>query len=119
MTYFITTLGILYVIFGVVLFMKPEYVRVIIDFFKVGKRIYIAGIMRIVIGGLLIYAAQTALIPWVPRIIGILAVIGGIIIYPLGLQRMNAWMDWWKGDNKLRAFAVVAEILGILLVYSA
>ncbi len=121
MSYFITAFGILYVIVGVVFFMKPEYVRTVIDFFRAGRRIYAAGALRIVVGGLLIYAAQSALIPWIPRIIGILAVIGGVIIYPLGLQRMNAWMDWWKGlsDGKLRIFAVIAEIAGILLVYSA
>jgi uncharacterized membrane protein len=121
MTYFITTFGIIYTIMGVIFFMKPEYVRAIMDFFKVGRRVYIAGILRIVIGAFLIYAGEKAVIPWIPRIIGIIAVIGGIIIYSLGIQRTHAMMDWWKGssDKKIRLIAVIAEIVGILLVYSA
>jgi len=121
MNYFITTFGIIYIIMGVILFMKPEYVRTLIDFFKVGRRVYIGGAFRIVIGAVLIYAAQKALIPWIPRIIGIIAVVGGIIIYPLGIQRIHAMMEWWKGssDNRIRMIAVIAEMVGILLVYSA
>jgi len=121
MTYFITAIGIIYVIFGVVYFIRPDYARAVIDFFKAGKRIYIGGIIRLVLGALLIYAAQNALVPWVPRAIGILAVAGGITIYALGIGRVHAMMDWWKGlsDNRLRIIAVVAELVGILLIYSA
>jgi len=121
MDYFITTFGIIYIIIGVMFFAKPEYARTLIDFFKVGKRAYIGGVFRIVVGALLIYTAQKALIPWIPRIIGIIAVVGGIIIYPLGIQRTHAMINWWKGssDNRIRMIAVIAEMVGILLVYSA
>ncbi len=121
MAYFITTFGILYVIIGVVLFMKPEYIRAILDFSKVGKRPYIFCAVRIIIGALLIYAAQSALLPWIPRIVGILAVLGGTITYFIGLQRVYALMEWYKNlsDNRLRIFAALAEAVGILLVYSA
>jgi len=121
MTYFITALGIFYIIAGAVFFMRPEYVRAIIEFFKIGKRIYISGGARLFIGVLLVFAAQSALVPWIPRIIGILALLGGAVIFALGVSRMGAWLNWWKGlaDNKLRIIAVIAGIIGILLIYSS
>ena len=121
MTYFITAIGIIYIIFGVTYFLKPDYARAIIDYFKVGKRIYIGKIAKAVLGVLLIICAQGALVPWVPRVIGILAVVGIGITFALGTPKVHAMMDWFKGlsDKGIRIIAVIAELVGILLIYSA
>lgn len=58
---FITAFGILYIIVSAVFFTKPEYVRTVIEFFKVGKRVYIGSVVRIALGVLFIIAAQDAL----------------------------------------------------------
>lgn len=121
MTYFITAIGIVYIIFGVAYFVRPDYARAIIDYFKVDKRIYIGKALKAVMGILLIVCAQGALVPWVPRAIGILAVAGVGITFALGTPKVQALMDWFKAlpDDRIRMISVVAEIIGILLVYSA
>lgn len=121
MTQIITALGIFYVALGVLFFVKPQAIRSFIDFVRVGKRCYIGGVVRIIIGGLLLWATPQAAFPWVPGIIGVLAVVSGILTYVIGLQRVYAILNWWYGldDNKLRIMAVVAGVFGVLLIYSA
>lgn len=121
MTYFITAIGIVYIIFGVAYFVRPDYARAIIDYFKVDKRIYIGKAVKAALGILLIVCAQKAVIPWVPRIIGILAVIGVGITFAIGTEKVHAMMDWWKGltDRWIRIIGAVVTLIGILLVYSA
>ena len=121
MTYYIIAIGIIYVVFGVTYFTRPDYARAIIEYFKVDKRIFIGKIVKGVFGILLIVCAQKAVIAWVPRVIGILAVAGVVVIFAIGTQRVYAMMDWWKGlsDKWIRIIAVVVTLIGILLIYSA
>ncbi len=119
MSYFITAIGIVYVVFGVLYFVRPDYAIAIIDFFKVGKRIFIGKIVKAVLGLLLIVCAQGAVFPWVPRVIGILALAGVVVTYALGTEKAFAMMDWFKQEKRIRVIAVVAELVGILLIYSA
>lgn len=121
MTQIITAIGIIYVVLGVLFFVKPQTIRSFIDFAKVGKRVYIGGVVRIIIGVLLLWATPKAAFPWAPGIIGVLVVVSGILTYVIGLQRVYAILNWWYGldDNKLRIMAVAAAVLGVLLIYSA
>lgn len=121
MTYLITAFGILFLVLGVIFFVRPALIRTFIEFAKVGKRVYIGGVIRIIIGALLLLATPKAAFPWLPGIIGALILISGILIFILGTQRIHAFMDWWYGldDSRLRIMPVVAAIFGVLLIYSA
>ena len=121
MVHLITAVGILFVVVGVIYTVSPSIIRIIIDYAKVGNRIYFLAPIRLVLGALLLVAAPKAANIWIPGIIGALAVISGISVYFLGLARIRAIMDWWKvlPDNKLRIVAIIAAILGVLLIYSA
>ncbi len=121
MEYVIRGIGILILVVGVVLSTMPSLMRSFIAFAKVGKRIYIGGVLRIVIGGLLLMASPQASNFWIPVILGSLIVLSGISIFILGTARIHAYMGWWeeKPDNTLRIGPIVASVLGILLIYSA
>ncbi|MBN1282284.1 MAG: hypothetical protein JXA24_00745, partial [Proteobacteria bacterium] len=121
MPYVIKTIGIIFAIMGVVFATVPALMTRLFDFVKQGRRIYAIGVIRIVVGALLIMAAQQAALPWMPGVIGGVIVISGILIFALGQSRNHAFMEWWerKPEGTKRFGAIVLSVLGVLLIYGA
>ena len=121
MIYLIKSIGILIVIAGVLFAALPELMLRFIAFLKQGKRAYAVGVGRIVIGGLLLWACPLAAIVWIPATLGGLMVLSGIVVFALGMARVQAVLGWWeRRPVRLRqALAVLAACLGALLIYAA
>lgn len=121
MVYVVKAIGIILLVFGVVCLVSPSIIRNLINFAKVGKRIYIGGAIRVIFGILLLLATTSATLPAIPGIIGAIILISGILMFALGLARVHAFMDKFLNlpDNKLRIPPAVTAIIGILLIYSA
>lgn len=121
MDYVLRTIGILILVGGSIYVVNPTFTRKVIEFAKVGKRVYIGGAVRIVIGLLLLFSIKSATFPWIPGIIGALALLAGIAMFALGLPRMHAFMDkiYNLPDSRLRLLPLIAVLIGVLLIYSA
>lgn len=121
MDYIIKSIGILIAVIGVVLVTMPQLALHFIAFAKQGKRVYIGGVVRIVFGGLLIWASPVATIMWIPLVLGIIMVIAGILIFVLGVEKIHRVLTWWetKDEQFRRGWAVAAAVIGVILIYSA
>ncbi|MFA5811119.1 MAG: hypothetical protein WC956_02175 [bacterium] len=121
MVYLIKSIGLLIVIWGVLLAALPSLMLRVLAFAKVGKRAYFAGVLRIIIGGLLIWACRAAMFVWVPATFGAIMVISGILIFVLGMDRVHAVMGWWEArtERVRRLVAILAACIGALLIYSS
>jgi hypothetical protein len=121
MNYIITTIGVIVAVIGIVFATAPQLMNKFIEFAKVGKRIYIGGVVRLVLGGLLLFSSPQATVFWIPVIFGALIVLSGVAIFLLGPPRIHAYLDWWAGkpENIQRIGPVVAAVIGVLLIYSA
>ena len=86
-----------------------------------GKRLYIGCIFRILIGIIFLSAASQSRIAWVIVTVGILALIGGLTFFILGLERVKTMLSWWHGRSLLvlRILALLAIAVGALILYSA
>ena len=117
----VKALGILFLVLGVVNYLKPNLVRSLIGFAKVGKRAYLGGIVRIALGIFLLFAIPHVGIPIIVGTIGVLALIAGLIILFIGMQRIHAFLDWLYAlpDQKLRLFPLIGVLFGVLLIYGA
>ena len=117
----VKALGILFLVLGVVNYLKPNLVRSFIGFAKVGKRAYIGGVIRIAIGIFLLFAIPHVSIPAIVGTIGALALIAGLTILFVGMQRVHALLDWLYAlpDQKLRLFPLIGVLFGVLLIYGA
>jgi len=121
MNYVIISIGLFMAVMSVAFVTEPALMRKIMAFMRVGVRCYIGGVVRIILGGLLLYASREASFFWVPLVVGILMVISGALMFVLGLARVHAYLDWWaaKSDTALRAVPAFGGLIGVLLVYSA
>jgi hypothetical protein len=114
-------IGIIIVALAMVYLLKPEVMTYVIEFFKEGKRIYFAGLIRLVLAVIFLLAARECDITWVIILFGILFLISGLLTFVLGLERIKSIIGWWQKQSvfTLRLFALVAFIIGAIIIYSA
>lgn len=121
MVYIITAVAVLFLAVGCVNAASPSILKGLIGFIKGGKkRVYIGGVIRIVIGGLLLWASSKASVVLVPIIIGAIVVISGILVFVLGAQKIHSFVEWWEKlpEYKRRFLPLITAVLGLLLLYS-
>ncbi len=117
----IKTLGILIALVGIIYFLRPDVMKWLMEFFKQGKRLYFAGLIRFALAVVFLVAARECKHPWVIFAFGILFIISGLLIFMLGLEKLKSIIDWYQKQSVLllRAIAVIALAIGGVIIYSA
>jgi len=112
--------GMILVAIGIVFLLSPKRMRQWMVFCEKGLRPYMMGTLRILVGILFLLAAPRSRVVWVIVTMGILALLGGITIFILGLERVKSMLRWWQGKSLpvLRLIALLAIALGMLILYS-
>ena len=117
----IKIIGIVIVITGIVYLIKPAVMKWLIEFFKKGSRIYIAGLLRLTLAVVFLLAATACRITWIITVLGILFLLGGILVLILGPKRTTPFLDWWlkKPNWIMQILAVVTVLFGVLIIFAA
>ncbi len=117
----IKTLGILIALVGIVYFLRPDVMKWLMQFFKQGKRLYFAGLIRFALAVVFLLAARECKHVWVIFAFGILFIIGGLLIFILGPQKLKSYIEWWQKQSNLllRILALIALAIGGVIIYSA
>jgi len=117
----IRSLGIVIVVVGIVYLLRPDVMKWLLEFFKQGKRIYFAGLIRLALAVIFLLGARECDITWVIVVFGILFLIGGLLIFILGPQKLRRILDWYQKQSALllRVIAVIALAIGAVIIYSA
>ena len=117
----IKTLGIIIALVGIIYFLRPDVMKWLMEFFKQGKRIYFAGLIRFALAIVFLVAARECKHSWVIFAFGILFIISGLLIFMLGLEKLKSIIDWYQKQSVLllRVIAVIALALGGVIIYSA
>ena len=117
----IIIIGIVIMIMGVAYFAEPKIMKWLLNFFRQGERIYIAGIMRLVLGIIFLLSARQCDMTWIIILISIVFIAGSLLIFVLGPRRLNPIIEWWEKLPVwvLRILAVVMLAFGGLIIYAA
>ena len=117
----IQSLGIIFVLISVIYQLKPGVMKSMMEFFKQGKRLYFAGGIRFVLAITFLLGARECDITWVIVVLGILFMIGGLLIFMLGLERLKSIIDWWQKQPVLflRLIALIVLAVGAIVIYCA
>mgnify|MGYP001052744544 CR=1 FL=1 len=113
--------GIVVIAIGIIFLLRPKMVKQWMVFCEKGIRPYVMGTLRILVGILFLFAAPKSRVAWVIVTVSILALMGGITFFILGLERIRSTLRWWYGRSLLvlRILALLAIALGALILYSA
>ncbi|HRZ87247.1 MAG TPA: hypothetical protein P5287_05470 [bacterium] len=112
--------GVWIVMLGIVFLLRTDFYRRMVKFWMEGRRLYMAGVVRIVLGALFLLAASQCRHPGMMIAFGVLVLAGGVSIYVMGLERTRKMLSWCDAQNdiffRFTAAAVIA--VGMLLLYS-
>jgi hypothetical protein len=113
-------LGSLLALAGVLLVATPsavlEFGRSILS----PSVLYIAAVVRIIFGAVLLWVAPVSRAPKTLRVLGAVLIIAGAVTPFVGVERSRVVFDWMQAQGPLftRTWASVAAVLGILIVYA-
>ena len=113
--------GVLIIGLGSVCLLKPEVFTQLINFWRQEKRLYLLGVLRVIIGTVMLLTASQCRLTAVVLVLGILIFIKGVMIFILGPDKIESMLTWWGNRPVfvLRLMALVALVFGALLIYSA
>jgi uncharacterized protein YjeT (DUF2065 family) len=91
------------------------------EFFKQGRRMYFAALIRLVLAVIFLFAAGQCRYFWVIFAFGVLFIISGLLIFILGPEKVKSYINWWQKQPTilLRVIALIGLGLGALIIYSA
>jgi len=117
----IKIIGIVVIVIGIAYLVKPGIMKWLLDFFKKGPRIYIAGLLRFVLGVVFLLAATKCSRPVIIGVLGVLFLLGGFLIFILGPKRITPILEWWQKQPEwvMRALALLTGAFGVLIIYAA
>jgi len=117
----IKSLGMVFALVGVVYLLRPDVLKWLMEFFKKGKRIYFAGLLRFALAVVFLVGARECKYSWVILVFGILFLIGGLLIFLLGPEKVRRILDWYQGQSTLvfRVIALIVLAVGVVVIFSA
>lgn len=113
-------IGVLLAVQGLVGIAAPDVFLNIIRFMQTPPVIYVAAVLRVTFGIVLVAAAPGSRAPMFLRVFGSIIVIGGLLTPFIGVWAGQHILDWWAagGVGLVRMFAGVSLALGVLVVYA-
>jgi len=117
----IQSLGIVFALVGIVYLLRPDIMKWLMEFFKQGRRMYFAALIRLILAVVFLLAARECDITWVIVVFGILFLISGLLVFVIPLEKIKAYIGWWqkKSPLLLRLMALIALAIGAIIIYSA
>jgi uncharacterized protein YjeT (DUF2065 family) len=113
--------AILIIIDGIFVLIRPDFMRKYFEIFTQGSKIYLAAVIKAVLGLIFLFGASKGCAhEWVIILFGILGLAGAVFIVALP-QKSRAMAGWFFARNNtvLRFLSVIYLLIGALLVYSA
>jgi len=117
----VKVIGIVFIFMAIVYFLKPDIMKRLLEFFKRGKRMYFAALIRLVLAVVFLLAARECSQFWVIFAVGILFIISGLLIFMLGLEKVKSYIGWWQKQPVLllRVVALIPLVIGAVIIYAA
>jgi len=121
MVVIVQIIGVVFMLIGILLLIKPKALNPLMQFIKKGKRIYLAAIIRITLAVIFLLAAGDCLVKEVIAVFGILFLLSGLMIFMLGPQKLRRIIELIQKRSPLflRVLAAVVLAIGVAIAYSA
>ena len=120
MVWFIVIVGLCAMGLCLTILIRPEILRRMINFYTIGKRIYLAGFIRLLAGIIILILASNARI-WIYVIcVGVFAAASGLSVFFLALRRTKILLSRLQKQPNLiiRLYAIAALVIWVLLFYA-
>ena len=117
----VVVVSLFIVALGAVGVLAPDRLISHVKTWQTRKGLYGAAGIRLVLGVAMVLAAPSSKAPDTMCVLGVFAIIAGLVTPFLGLQRFRKLVDWWvargSGSAFTRLWGGVAVAIGVLLAY--
>ncbi len=113
--------GLFYFALGVALGVSPEWFLSVVDW-PSRQGLYIAAGIRVIVGLVLLLAASASRFPRVFRVIGAIALAGGLLLPFVPIEFWGEWMRWWTVDQLTLLRTILAAsgtLFGAFIAYAS
>ncbi len=113
-------IAVLILVIGIIDIISPQIMKKILVFWKEGKRLYAAGVIRLLFAVVFLLVASQARAAGAIVFFGILFLVGGILSFTMKQEKQLAMIAWFEGksDNILRLWAGLVILIGAVLLFS-
>jgi hypothetical protein len=114
-------IGAFVAIIGLIGLARPVAVIQVIDsLLRTPRGLYVAALMRLVGGAILVLAAPSTRFPPIIWLIGLIAIVAAVGLVLVGFKRVRKLVDWWTraSTTLLRIGFLVATAFGGFLLYA-
>jgi hypothetical protein len=113
-------IGLLLVVQGVLGLVAPDVFVTTTRFIQTPPVMYVAAVLRVLFGIVLVRAAAGSRAPRFLRVFGFIIVIGGLLTPFVGVWASQHILGWWtaSGPALVRVFAGISLALGLLIFYA-
>lgn len=120
MTSLALAIGLFVAAIGMVGIVAPHSLQAIARYSVTPLGLYVAAAVRVAFGVVLIRAAPASRAPKALRVLGFIALVGGLITPFIGVDRARAISDWWsaQGPVLIRLWPALAFVFGVFIAYA-
>jgi len=110
----------LFALMGIAYLLRPDIIKKLMGFFKKGKRIYLAGLIRFALAVVFFVAARECRYPWIIFASGLIFLVGGLLIFLLGPEKIRRILEWYQEQPTLifRIIALIVLLFGVIIILS-
>ena len=114
-------MGIVMVAAGAIFLVKPASMKKAINFWLKDDRLYLGGVLNLLLGIIFLSIAPQCAMPWFIILLGLLSLAKGLLVFILKRKQLVSILEGVakRPTKALRIRAVTLLILGTLLIYSA
>ena len=119
MSFVAFTLALAIAALGAVGVLAPSVLLALVTAMRSPGGLWVAAVLRVVLGTALYVAAPRSRAPTIFRALGVLTVLAGVALPFLGVARFDALLGWWvaQGASVTRVWAAGAVAFGLLVAY--
>ena len=117
----IKAIGVFIVLAGIILFIVPNLAKKVMVFFKQGRRVYLAGFIRVLFGIIFLMGASECRLVGVIIVLGILLLVAGLSLFVIKLDKLKSIISFWENKSLpvIRLAMLIPIAIGALILYSA
>jgi vacuolar-type H+-ATPase subunit I/STV1 len=112
--------GFALVALGLVTLVVPEVLIDVARHFATPVGLWVAAVLRVALGLLLVHVAPSSRMPLVLRVIGAMSFLAGLVTPLIGVDRARTYVEWWaeRGSLAFRGWALIAIALGGFILWA-
>lgn len=117
----ILIIGVVLVVWGFLIVLRPEFIRKAVHLLSKGPLVYMPAAVRVLLGVVFLVAARDCQVRWLIIALGVIMFTAGVIMFMIKPSKLRPMFQWWVARSPLflHIMGLVAAGIGGLIAWAA